>query len=100
MDSIPEGIPEATAVPKLADGTINPPELINSLAEQLANGIMDAEANQVCEVSGNGSSGYRGKSPPGWASRGSPRTRSGTIAESLDAGTAKLLPKGLRKPQR
>ena len=38
---------------------INLQELIRRLAENLANGIIDAEAVQMCEANGNSRNGYR-----------------------------------------
>lgn len=46
-------------MPRFEDGSINMQELIRGLAEQVANGIMDAEADQACEASGNSRNGYR-----------------------------------------
>ena len=62
MKSIAEDIPETAAVPRLADGTLNLQELIRRLAEDVANGIMDAEADQMCEASGNSRNGCRERS--------------------------------------
>ena len=50
---------QACAMPRLEDGAINLQELIRRLAEDVANGIMDAEADQMCEATGNSRSGYR-----------------------------------------
>ena len=41
---------------------INLQELIRRLAEDLANGIKDAEAVQMCEANGNSRNGYRPRS--------------------------------------
>ena len=46
-------------MPRFEDGAINLQELIRRLAEDVANGIMDAEADQMCETTGNGRNGYR-----------------------------------------
>ena len=59
MERIAEGLPAQCALPRFEDGAINMQELIRSLAEQVANGIMDAEADQLCEASGNSRNGYR-----------------------------------------
>ena len=59
MERISEGLPETCAMPRFEDGSINMQELIRRLAEQVANGIMDAEADQLCEASGNSRNGYR-----------------------------------------
>ena len=54
------GIPaQACAMPRFEDGAINLQELIRRLAEDVANGIMDAEADQMCEATGNSRNGYR-----------------------------------------
>ena len=59
MESIAEGIAARAAVPRFEDGCINLQETIRLIAEQVANGIMDAEADQLCESSGNSRNGYR-----------------------------------------
>lgn len=63
MEIIPEGMPVTAPAPQLlprfADGTINMQELIRSMAEALANEIMSAEADQLCEATGNSRNGYR-----------------------------------------
>ena len=63
MEIIPESMP-ATApapqyLPRFADGTVNLQELIRSMAEMLANEIMSAEADQLCDATGNSRNGYR-----------------------------------------
>lgn len=57
MEIIPESMP-ATApapqyLPRFADGTVNLQELNRSMAEMLANEIMSAEADQLCDATGN-----------------------------------------------
>lgn len=63
MEIIPEGMPATAPAPQLlprfADGTINMQELIRSMAELLTNEIMSAEADQLCEATGNCRNGYR-----------------------------------------
>ena len=63
MEIIPEGMPATAPAPQLlprfADGTVNMQELIRSMAELLANEIMSAEADQLCEATGNCRNGYR-----------------------------------------
>ena len=60
MGSIAEKrIPETAAMPRFEDGAINLQELFRRLAEDVANGVMDAEADQVCEATGNSRNGYR-----------------------------------------
>ena len=59
MESIAEVPAQACAMPRFGDGAINLQELIRRLAEDVANGIMDAEADQMCEATGNSRNGYR-----------------------------------------
>ena len=63
MEIIPEGMPAAApalqSLPRFADGTVNLQELIRSMAEMLTNEIMSAEADQLCEATGNCRNGYR-----------------------------------------
>ena len=66
MNSIPEtaamadvAMETALALPRFEDGFINMQELIRSLAESLVNEIMSAEADQLCEATGNSRNGYR-----------------------------------------
>lgn len=63
MEIISEGMPVTAPAPQLlprfADGTINMQELIRSMAELIANEIMGAEADQLCEATGNSRNGYR-----------------------------------------
>lgn len=50
---------EALAIPRFEDGFVNMQELIRSLAESVVNEIMSAEADQMCEATGNSRNGYR-----------------------------------------
>lgn len=63
MEIISEGMPSTApapqSLPRFADGTINMQELIRSMAEMLTNEIMSAEADQLCESTGNNRNGYR-----------------------------------------
>ena len=59
MENIAEIPARACAMPRFEDGAINLQELIRRLAEDVANGIMDAEADQMCEATGNSRNGYR-----------------------------------------
>ena len=61
MESIAEGAAAqaAAAMPRFDDGLINMQELLRLLAEQVANGIMDSEADQLCGETGNSRNGYR-----------------------------------------
>lgn len=58
--SIPEAaIAAATEMPRLEDGYINLQEVPRRLAESIVNGVTDAEADQLCEATGNSRNGYR-----------------------------------------
>lgn len=63
MEIIPESMPATASapqyLPRFADGTVNLQELIRSMAEMLANEIMSAEADQLCDATGNSRNGYR-----------------------------------------
>ena len=58
-EDTPATAPAPQALPRFADGTVNLQELIRSMAEMLANEIMSAEADQLCESTGNSRNGYR-----------------------------------------
>lgn len=62
MEIISEGVPAEAALPRFPDGCIDLQELIRRLAEQVANGIMATEADQLCEATGNSRNGYRERS--------------------------------------
>ena len=53
MESIAEGIAAQAAAPRFEDGCINLQETIRLIAEQVVNGIMDAEADQLCGGTGH-----------------------------------------------
>lgn len=54
--------PEAAlAIPRLEDGFVNMRELLRRLAESVVNETMSAEADQLCEATGNSGNGYRGR---------------------------------------
>lgn len=63
MESIAEAPITATVdprdVPRTGDGMIDIRELVRQIAEDVVNEIMDAEADQLCEASGNSRNGYR-----------------------------------------
>lgn len=59
MESLAESMPEPASMPRLGDGSINLRELIRSLAEDVVNAIMDAEADQLCVGGANSRNGYR-----------------------------------------
>ena len=45
--------PDMLAVPRFDDGAIDMQELLRRLAEQVANAVMDAEADQLCSGGAN-----------------------------------------------
>lgn len=59
MESLAESMPEPASMPRFGDGSINLGELIRSLAEDVVNAIMDAEADQLCAGGANSRNGYR-----------------------------------------
>ncbi len=54
-----ETIAAATEMPRFGDGFINLREVIRQLAESVVNEIMSAEADQLCDATGNSRNGYR-----------------------------------------
>lgn len=52
-------ISAATGMPRLADGSISLQEVLRQPAESVADEVMSAEANQLCEATGNSRNGYR-----------------------------------------
>ena len=59
-------------MPRLDDGAIDVQELLRRLAEQVANAVTDAEADQLCGGGANSRNGHREKplatrarAPPG-----------------------------------
>ena len=59
MENMAEIPARACAMPRFEDGAASLQELIRRLAEDVANGIMDAEADQMCEATGNSRNGHR-----------------------------------------
>lgn len=59
MESLAESMLGQTSMPRFGDGSINLRELIRSLAEDVVNAIMDAEADQLCAAGANSRNGYR-----------------------------------------
>lgn len=59
MESLAESMPEPASMPRFGDGSINLRELIRSLAEDVVNAIMDAEADQLRAGGANSRNGYR-----------------------------------------
>ncbi len=52
-------IAAATEMPRFEDGCINIQEVLRQLAESVVNEIMSAEADQLCDATGNSRNGYR-----------------------------------------
>ena len=48
MESLAESMPQQESLPRFGDGSINLRELMRSLAEDVINAVMDAEADQLC----------------------------------------------------
>ncbi len=59
MESLAESTPQQESLPRFGDGSINLRELMRSLAEDVINAIMDAEADQLCAGGANSRNGYR-----------------------------------------
>ena len=59
MESLAESVREQPAMPRLEDGSVNPRELVRRIAEDAANAIMGAEADQLRAGGANGCNGYR-----------------------------------------
>lgn len=64
MSGIAEAtISAATEMPRFADGSINLQEVLRQLAESVVNEVMGAEADQLCEATGDSGNGYRERMP-------------------------------------
>ena len=59
MEGLAESVREQPAMPRFEDGSVNPMELMRRIAEDVANAIMDAEADQLCSGGANSRNGYR-----------------------------------------
>ena len=59
MEIIPEEALAASRMPRFEDGAINLQELVRRLTETVVNGVMDAEADEMCAAQGNSRNGYR-----------------------------------------
>ena len=60
MESIADvALEAAMAIPRFEDGFASMQELLRQLAESIVNEIMSAEADQLCEATGNSRNGYR-----------------------------------------
>lgn len=72
----------ATEMPRFADGSINPREVLRQLAESVVNEVMGAEADQPCEATGDSGNGCRERMPAtcaGTLALRAPRLRSGSF---------------------
>ena len=59
MESLAESMRERPAMPRFEDGLVNLRELMRRIAEDVANAIMDAEADQLRAEGANSRNGYR-----------------------------------------
>lgn len=59
MGSLAESVREQPAMPRLEDGSVNPRELMRLIAEDVANAVTGAEADQLCAGGANSRNGYR-----------------------------------------
>lgn len=59
MEMISEAVPASEAMPRFEDGTINLQELLRRMGEDIVNGVMSAEADQLCEATGKSRNGCR-----------------------------------------
>ncbi len=60
---ISEGIPAAAAPPRSGDGLVNMQGLMRTVAEQVANGVVDAETELFCAEAGAPHDGHRLRTP-------------------------------------
>lgn len=58
MENMVETPAQACAMPRFEDGAANLQGVICRLAEDVANGMMDAEADQMREATGNSRNGH------------------------------------------
>ena len=72
-----EMVAAATEMPRFEDGSINLQEVLRRLAESVVNEVMSAEADQLCEATGNGRNGYRDRHARGVLPGGRARPRGG-----------------------
>ena len=59
MGGLAESVREQPAMPRLEDGSASLRGLMRRIAEDVANAIMDDEADQLCAGGANGRNGYR-----------------------------------------
>lgn len=89
MENIAEIPAQACAMPRFEDGAANLQELIRRLAEDVANGIMDAEADQMREATGNSRTATgptrskRGPAPPEGRNREGPGSQGHLFSVAL-----------------
>ena len=57
MESLAESMRELPAMPRFEDGSANLRELMRRMAEDVANAITDAEADQLCAGGANSRNG-------------------------------------------
>lgn len=84
MNSIADvRVPEAAlAIPRLEDGSVNMREPLRQLAESVVNEMMSAEADQLCEATGNSRNGHRERGLAtcvGTLALGIPKLRAGSF---------------------
>lgn len=53
MEILSDPTPDILAMPRFDDGAIDMQELLRCLVEQVANAVMDAEADQLCSGGAN-----------------------------------------------
>ena len=63
MEGLAESVREQPAMPRFENGSVNLRELVRRLAEDVANAIKDAEADQLCSGGANSRNGYRERNP-------------------------------------
>ena len=59
MGSLAESVREQPAMPRFENGSMSPRVLMRRIAEDVANAIMNAEADQLCAGGANSRNGYR-----------------------------------------
>lgn len=59
MEGLAESVREQPAMPRFENGSVNLREPMRRIAEDAANAIMDAEADQLCSGGANSRNGYR-----------------------------------------
>lgn len=62
METLSDPTPDMLAMPRFRDGAIDMQDLLRRLTEQVANAVMDAEADQLCGGGSNSRNCYRERS--------------------------------------